>query len=147
MPDKHVHIVMIDDDEVDVEAVARLLSKQAVSFTLTVFHNGREAQDALSGDFGRRLLTEPYLVLLDLNMPRMNGFELLDWLRSHPVWQRSIIYVFTTSEAAADVERAYRHFVAGYLPKTHLGPGYTNLLSLLDTLSGTVHFPTPPEGK
>jgi CheY-like chemotaxis protein len=147
MSSQHVHIVMIDDDDVDVEAVARLLSTQAAPYTLTVFHNGREAQDALSGDFGRRLLTEPYLVLLDLNMPRMNGFELLEWLRSHPDLQRSIIYVFTTSVAAVDVERAYRHFVAGYLPKAQMGAGYTNLLSLLDTLSGTVHFPTPPEEK
>jgi CheY-like chemotaxis protein len=147
MANQHMHIVMIDDDDIDVEAVARLLNKHAVPFTLTVFHNGREAQDALNGDFGRRLMAEPYLILLDLNMPRMNGFEFLHWLRSHPDWQRSIIFVFTTSEEAADLERAYSHFVAGYLTKTQMGAGYANLLPLLDALDTTVRFPTPPKDK
>lgn len=143
MSSQHLHIVMIDDDEVDAEAVARLLNRHVTPHTLTVFHDGCEAKDALGADFGRHLLTEPYLILLDLNMPRMGGFEFLQWLRSDPDLQRSIVFVFTTSEEAADLERAYRHFVAGYLTKTHFGSGYANLLPLLDALYDTVRFPTP----
>jgi CheY-like chemotaxis protein len=141
--DQSVHIILIDDDDVDVEAVARLLRRQRLPHTLTVFANGRDAQHALAGSFGRDLLAQRYLILLDLNMPRMNGFEFLDWLRSMPHLLRSIVFVFTTSEAPTDRHRAYERQVAGYLAKPRLGPGYADLLPLLASFSRQVSFPPP----
>ena len=80
--EQQVQIVLIDDDEVDVEAVARLLRKHRLPYDLVTFNNGSDAKNALAGSFGQELAKQPYLILLDLNMPRMNGIELLDWLRA-----------------------------------------------------------------
>ena len=76
-------------------------------------------------------------------MPRMNGFEFLDWLRSVPDLLRSIVFVFTTSEAQFDRDLAYDRQVAGYLAKPRLGPGYTDLVPFLTIFSRDVSFPSP----
>lgn len=141
--DQPMHIVLIDDDEVDAEAVARLLQRQRGRYRLTTFPDACSARDALSGDFGGRLLTQRYLILLDLNMPRMTGFEFLDWLRSRPGLLRSIVFVFTTSETASDCVQAYDRQVAGYLAKAQLSAGYRGLLPLLTAFCASVTFPPP----
>jgi CheY-like chemotaxis protein len=138
---QQVQIVLIDDDEVDVEAVARLLRKHRLPYDLVTFNNGSDAKTALAGSFGQELARQPYLVLLDLNMPRMNGIELLDWLRAQPHLCRSIVFAFTTSEAQQDCKAAYDRQVAGYLVKSHLGSGYSALARMLDTYTQNIHFP------
>lgn len=139
--EQQVQIILIDDDEVDVEAVARLLRKHRLPYDLVTFSNGSDAKNALAGSFGQDLAKRPYLILLDLNMPRMNGIELLDWLRTQPHLCRSIVFAFTTSEAQQDCKAAYDRQVAGYLVKSHLGSGYAALARMLDTYSQTVLFP------
>lgn len=139
--EQQVQIILIDDDEVDVEAVARLLRKHRLPYDLVTFNNGSDAKNALAGSFGQDLAKQPYLILLDLNMPRMNGIELLDWLRTQPHLCRSIVFAFTTSEAQQDCKAAYDRQVAGYLVKSHLGSGYAALARMLDTYTQTVLFP------
>ena len=139
--EQQVQIILIDDDEVDVEAVARLLRKHRLPYDLVTFNNGSDAKNALAGSFGQDLAKQPYLILLDLNMPRMNGIELLDWLRTQPHLCRSIVFAFTTSEAQQDCKAAYDRQVAGYLVKSHLGSGYAALARMLDTYTHTVLFP------
>lgn len=139
--EKQIQIVLIDDDDVDVEAVSRLLRLHDLPYTLVTFSNGSEAKNALGGHFGHELMQRPYLILLDLNMPRMNGIELLDWLRTQPHLRRSIVFAFTTSEAQQDCRAAYDRQVAGYLVKSHLGSGYTELVNMLDTYTQSILFP------
>jgi CheY-like chemotaxis protein len=139
--EKQVQIVLIDDDDVDVEAVARLLRLHSLPYNLVTFSNGSEAKNALSGRFGHELMRRPYLILLDLNMPRMNGIELLDWLRTQPHLRRSIVFAFTTSEAQQDCRAAYDRQVAGYLVKSRLGAGYVELVNMLDTYTQSILFP------
>jgi CheY-like chemotaxis protein len=139
--EQQVQIVLIDDDEVDVEAVARLLRKHRLPYNLVTFNNGSDAKNALAGSFGQELAKQPYLILLDLNMPRMNGIELLDWLRTQPHLCRAIVFAFTTSEAQQDCKAAYDRQVAGYLVKSHLGSGYVALARMLDTYTQSVLFP------
>lgn len=139
--EQQVQIILIDDDEVDVEAVARLLRKRGLPYDLVIFSNGSDAKNALAGSFGQDLAKQPYLILLDLNMPRMNGIELLDWLRTQPHLCRSIVFAFTTSEAQQDCRAAYDRQVAGYLVKSHLGSGYAALARMLDTYTQNILFP------
>ena len=140
-----IHVVLIDDDEVDAEAVTRLLRQANTAFLITVFRDGEEARHALEGAFGARLQGERHLILLDINMPRMNGFEFLAWLRRESFMPHSIVFIFSTSAEEADCRRAYACHIAGYLAKPHLGSGYDGLLPVLTAFHDQVSF--PPNGQ
>ena len=126
-----LHIILIDDDDIDAEAVARLLAGHHLPYQLTIFPDGCAAQLALSGAFGSALRAGPYLILLDLNMPRMNGFEFLDWLQGEPAFANAPVFIVSTSDDSVDRCRALRRHIAGYLAKAELGPSYIGLLPVL----------------
>lgn len=138
-----VRVVLIDDDEIDAEAVLRLLQQRQTAFPITIFSDGEEARSAFRGQFGDDLLRERHVILLDINMPRLNGFEFLSWLRTQSALRHSIVFIFSTSEAETDRQQAYRAHVAGYLAKPHLGPGYGGLLHVLAAFRDQVSFPVP----
>jgi CheY-like chemotaxis protein len=143
MVDKTVHVVLIDDDDVDIEAVLRSFRSYGLKNPITVFHNGAEAIRALRGPFGQELSRKPHLILLDLNMPMMNGIEFLDEVRRDPHLRRTIIFALTTSNTDEDKRAAYERHVAGYLVKSHMGVSYASLTQMLDSYWRTVEFPSP----
>ena len=142
MDKKAVHVVLIDDDDVDVEAVVRSFRLHGLQNPITVFRNGAEALQALRGRFGRELTASPFLVLLDLNMPMMNGIEFLDVIRADADLRRAIVFALTTSDTDEDKRAAYERHVAGYLVKSHLGVSYGSLTQMLDNYWRIVEFPT-----
>ena len=73
-----VRVLLIEDDSIDAEAVERAFRKQRIANPITVARDGVEALSILRGTDGRERLVRPYLILLDLNMPRMNGIEFLE---------------------------------------------------------------------
>ena len=140
-PGKPLHIILIEDDEVDAEAITRAFKAIGVAARTTRFVDGRSAIDSLRGPFGRQLQSEPYLILLDLNMPRMNGFAFLDELRQDAVLKRSIVFTLSGSEAEGDRAAAYDRRVAGYLVKAGQGLEYSALRELLEVYYSAVEFP------
>jgi CheY-like chemotaxis protein len=109
-----LNILLVEDDEVDVMNVRRAFEKSHIMNPLFVAGNGIEALEKLrSGEIpkGRRL------VLLDLNMPRMNGIEFLREVRNDPDLHSTPVVVLTTSNHERDKIDAYDLNVAGYLVK------------------------------
>jgi CheY-like chemotaxis protein len=141
---KPLQLLLIEDDEVDAEAIGRACRNLGINCEITRFRDGQEALEALRGPLGKSLLTGPYLILLDLNLPRMDGLVFLDDLRADPVWRRSIVFVLTTSTREEDKAAAYDRRVAGYLVKDTLGTDYTALCDLLDVYDKSVQFPLIP---
>lgn len=139
--DKPLHIILIEDDEVDAEAIERAFQILGVAVKTTRFVDGRMAIDALRSAWGSLLHTEPHIILLDLNMPRMNGLAFLDELRKEPVLRRSIVFALTGSDLEEDKAAAYDRRVAGYLVKPHLGHDYSSLRELLDVYYQAIEFP------
>jgi CheY-like chemotaxis protein len=138
---KPLHIVLVEDDDVDAEAITRAFRSIGVTAKTTRFVDGRAAIDTLRGPFGKQLQSEPYLILLDLNMPRMNGFAFLDELRQDPVLKRSIVFTLSGSEEDGDRVAAYDRRVAGYLVKASQGIEYSALRELLEVYYSAVEFP------
>lgn len=136
-----VTLLIVDDDRVDVRAVTRALRKKGVDNPIEVAANGREALDALRGENGRPRVAWPYIVLLDLNMPRMNGIEFLETVRKDPALSETVVFVLTTSDDDRDKVAAYRHHVAGYVVKTNAGSEFMNLVTMLQKFVVTVRFP------
>ncbi len=110
-------ILLVEDDQMDVMNVQRELRKQNIGVPLIHARNGREALNLLRGENGETKITPPSVVLLDLNMPRMNGLELLDTLRSDPEFVGLNVFVMTTSDLDTDRLRAQQLAVSGYIIK------------------------------
>ena len=138
---KPVHILLVDDDDVDVMAVQRALRAKKVVNTMSVAHDGLEALAMLRGQGAATPVPRPYVILLDLNMPRMDGIEFLHELRKDPDHQQAIVFVLTTSKAAPDKKAAYDEHVAGYIVKSNIGNDFCEVMTLLDCYWRIVEFP------
>ena len=140
------HILLVDDDDVAAESVQRSMRKNGLNYPLTVAQDGLIALEILREMHRNNIQKESLLVLLDLNMPRMNGFEFLQTIRSDKDLKSIIVFVLTTSNSEEDKIRAYGENVAGYLVKDKVGPHFSKLFELLDKYTSAVSFPDKPLG-
>ncbi len=113
-----LNILLVEDDDVDVMNVKRAFRRNNISTSLYVAKNGLEGLAMLRGDPNDEgLPRDRRMILLDLNMPRMNGIEFLEALRQDPDLNTTPVVVLTTSNADRDRLAAYRYNVAGYILK------------------------------
>ena len=118
MIEKTTHILLVEDDEVDVMNVQRAFKKNNVSNPLFTAANGIEALEMLRGN-GKPspIPRDRRLILLDLNMPKMGGIEFLREMRADPELRSIPVVVLTTSNEERDRVEAYNLNVAGYILK------------------------------
>ncbi|TQV73559.1 response regulator [Exilibacterium tricleocarpae] len=133
-----VTLLLVDDDDVDVISVKRALKKLNINNPLIRAHDGIEALDILRRE---EALTHSCLILLDINMPRMNGLEFLAALRNDPKLASSLVFVLTTSSADEDVAGAYSKNVAGYLVKSRVAEEFTGLVEKLSDYWRLIELP------
>ena len=136
-----VSLLLVDDDEVDIRGMKRALDELRVANPLFVAHNGVEALEYLRGENGRSRIQPPYIIVLDLNMPKMNGIEFLAELRKDPELKQSVVFVLTTSRAEEDRSRAYEYNVAGYISKTRPQESLRDAVQLIDMYWTIVQLP------
>lgn len=136
-----VTFLVVEDDLVDQRAVRRGLRRHGIDNPIVFAEDGKVGLEILRGTGDTPPLRRPYIVLLDLNMPRMNGLEFLEEVRNDPELTGSIIFVLTTSDLDRDKAAAYEQHVAGYLLKTQAGVDFLNVVSMLERFVVTVRFP------
>jgi CheY-like chemotaxis protein len=141
MKDSTVTVLLVDDDKVDTMAVRRSFRELNIANPIIATRNGIEALEQLRGENGRQKVPSPYLVLLDLNMPRMGGIEFLGELRNDPSLHRAVVFVMTTSEAEEDRTRSYDRNVAGYLLKHRPGQNFSDQIGMLQQYWQSNEFP------
>lgn len=114
-----LNILLIEDDEVDVMTVKRAFKKGNITNPLYVAGNGLEALNMLRGESGSPSLIpiDRRIILLDLNMPKMNGLEFLKALRADSTIGDIPVVILTTSNEEKDRIQAYHLNVAGYILK------------------------------
>jgi len=113
-------ILWVEDDPDDVLLIGRAIRKAGLEPPALV-RDGREAVAYLSGAepyTDRRVHPFPSLILLDLKLPRMSGFELLQWIREHEEISRTPVVMFTSSREKSDIDQAYRLGANAYLLKS-----------------------------
>ena len=134
MEDKKIHILLVEDDEVDVMNVRRAFKKSNILHPIYIAGNGLEALAILRG----KATIEPAmpqarrLILLDLNMPRMNGIEFLRELRVDESLKSIPVIVLTTSNEDRDKVEAYNLNVAGYILKPVTFSNFVDVMSTLN---------------
>jgi CheY-like chemotaxis protein len=135
---EQLNILLVEDDEVDVMTVKRAFRQNHIMNPLFVAHDGVDALEKLRGGEvpkGRRI------VLLDLNMPRMNGIEFLQEVRKDPELVSTPVIVLTTSNDDEDKVKAYNLNVAGYLVKPVTFANFCELMVALNKYWSLVELP------
>ena len=127
-----VAILLAEDDENDIFLMGRAFDRAGIPNSLFVVRNGQEAVDYLAGtgNYAQRdKYPLPGLLLLDLKMPWMDGFDVLKWLRGQPQFDALPVVVLTSSRLQADVDKSRQYGVYDYRVKPH---AFDDLVRLLD---------------
>jgi CheY-like chemotaxis protein len=138
MDARPINILLVEDDQVDVMNVQRAFKKANITNPLFLAGNGVEALELLRGEGIPR---DRRMVLLDLNMPRMNGLEFLREVRKDPELAPTPVVVLTTSNDDRDRIEAYNLNVAGYLLKPVTFTSFVELMAALNRYWTLVELP------
>ena len=136
--EKVLNILLVEDDQVDVMNVKRAFEKNRITNPLFVAGDGIEGLEMLRNG---GVPSTRRMVLLDLNMPRMNGIEFLRELRQDAALQHTPVVVLTTSNAERDKIEAYNLNVAGYLVKPVTFVNFVELTAALNKYWALVEMP------
>ncbi|HEY0550882.1 MAG TPA: response regulator [Verrucomicrobiae bacterium] len=130
-----LRILLAEDDVDDAELIAVALQRSNLAHSLHHVSDGEMAISYLTGEAQysqREQFPLPAVLLLDLKMPRKNGFEVLQWIRSTKEWAQLPVIVLTSSDEPSDIKRAYELGATSYLTKS---ASFKNVLEILTTLS------------
>ncbi len=134
MEEKLVSILLVEDDSVDVVNVQRAFKKNNIQNPLHLAKNGLVALNMLLGENGfDKIVPLPQIILLDLNMPQMNGLEFLKELRMDAMLRTTSVFVMTTSSDDKDRMDAYNLNVAGYILKPISFEKFVSAVSILNS--------------
>jgi CheY-like chemotaxis protein len=132
--EKLLNILLVEDDSVDVMNVQRAFVKNNITNPLHIAFNGVEALNMLRGSNGKpKLNPSPRIILLDINMPKMNGLEFLRELRNDDDLKSVSVFVMTTSNDDQDKIEAYNLNVAGYILKPLSFEKFVNAVAVLNS--------------
>jgi CheY-like chemotaxis protein len=132
-----VTLFLIEDDDIDAMSIKREFKRRKIANPIIRAKDGLEACYFL--DSGK--IKRPFVILLDLQMPRMNGLEFLTKLRANSDYKNSVVFVFTTSEDEQDISDSYEYNIAGYFIKDEVGVGFIRIVDILDDYWKVVHLP------
>jgi CheY-like chemotaxis protein len=138
---KPLNILLVDDDDGDAKAVQRAFQKARIANPIIRAVDGMDALDMLRGANGKARPPSSFILLVDLNMPRMNGIQLVKALREDNNLRKSIVFMLTTSKREEDKLAAYDLNVAGYIVKETAGQDFLKLVSLVDCYWRIVEMP------
>ncbi|HLF46079.1 MAG TPA: response regulator [Chitinophagaceae bacterium] len=114
---KHVHILLVEDNEGDIVLAKEALQDARIINQVSVSRDGDEALDFLFSKINDRNKETPDLVLLDINMPRVNGFEVLTAMKNDERLKSIPVVMLTTSSSEKDIKFAYEHHANCYITK------------------------------
>ena len=134
-------LLHVEDDDLCLMGLNRAFKAAKIANPVSFAHDGIEALEMLRGTNGRPRLQRPFIILLDLNMPRMDGIEFLKELRKDEELKKSIVFIMTTSDADEDKVKVYKLGVAGYILKSNPANAFLEATLLFNTYWRVVELP------
>jgi CheY-like chemotaxis protein len=138
---KPLNILLVEDDDGDAKALQRAFRTAKIANPILRAVDGIEALEILKGTNGRAKAPSPLLLLVDINMPRMNGLQFVQALRQDDDLRHFVVFILTTSKREEDKMAAYDLNVAGYIVKATAGQDFLNLVNLVDCYWRLVELP------
>jgi CheY-like chemotaxis protein len=134
MENNLLNVLLIEDDSLDIINAERELKKIKTRYSLHIAKNGKIALDMLKGENGYEKLDPlPLIILLDINMPKMDGFEFLKIIRGDHEYDSIKVFIMTTSNEEGDKLNAKKLGIEGYIVKPLTFEKHANSSSSLDT--------------
>ena len=133
-----ITLLVVDDDDVDAMGIERALKKLNIRNPIVRARDGIEGLALLRQP---NAVPQPYIILLDINMPRMNGLEMLAELRKDPKLSNAVVFILSTSKIYKDRMAAYDQHIAGYIVKNQVGDGFIRIIEMLDHYWQVVDLP------
>jgi CheY-like chemotaxis protein len=113
-----INILLVEDDQLDQMEVKRTLERKNILFRMKIAYNGEQALKLLNGPNGEDgFKGKPDIILVDLNMPKMNGFEFLNAIKGREDYKEIKVFVLTTSEEREDKLAAKNLGISGFITK------------------------------
>jgi CheY-like chemotaxis protein len=138
---RSVQLLHVEDDDLCLLVLRRAFRAANLENRIDFAHDGIVALDMLRGTNGRARLPRPFVILLDLKMPRMGGIEFLRELRKDKDLNKSVVFIMTSSGADDDKVKSYDLGVAGYILKTKPANAFVEATALLDIYWRVVELP------
>jgi CheY-like chemotaxis protein len=132
MKSSEVAIMLVEDDDIDAMTIKRGLVAANIANPVIRARDGVEALDILQGSNGQEKLPPPYLLLVDIRMPRLDGLGLVRKLRNIRALQRTVVFMLTNSDSDRDLTAAYDSHVAGYIVKSNEHDHFRRLANMLE---------------
>ncbi len=132
MPNKEVEILLVEDSEMDAEVTIRALRKGKVANSIVHLTDGAQALDFLfcEGEYaGRNMYMTPKVIMLDLKMPKVDGIEVLERIKSDPILKKIPVVILTSSKEHPDVEKCYDLGANSYIVKP---VGFDNFMDAIN---------------
>lgn len=122
-----ISIFVIEDDDVDFKILKHEFAKNKIINPIVRAKDGLDGIEQLTSG----AVSKPYVILLDLNMPRMSGMEFLDALRNNEEHEDAVVFVLTTSADIDDIRHSYEKHAAGYFLKDDANLSIERLVEVL----------------
>lgn len=129
---KIVTLFIIEDDDFDYKSMERVLREMNLSNPIVRAKDGLDALEVLRGEKGREKLSGPFIIFLDLQMPRLNGHGFLKEIRADANLKEATIFIFTSSDSDEDIKSADEYNVAGFIMKSDMKGSFTEAVESLN---------------
>lgn len=129
---KFFEILLVEDSQADVDLIKESFITNGAVFNLNVINDGINVYNYLKkiGEYTSSL--RPDLILLDLNLPNKNGFEILEELKLDPSLKSIPIIILTSSHALADINKSYELYANAYIVKPNNLAGFRNIVKQIE---------------
>lgn len=112
-----VHILLVEDNEGDILLIEEAFEEARLTNTITVLKNGEAAIQFLQNEGEHKSANAPDLIILDVNLPRKNGHEVLEFIKTNDEFKQIPVIMLTTSSSDKDIERSYEKHANCYITK------------------------------
>ncbi|MEJ7913719.1 MAG: response regulator [Chitinophagaceae bacterium] len=127
-----IQMLMVEDNEGDILLVTEAIEETGISIQLSVVTDGKEAMDFLNRSGIHQHATIPDLVLLDVNLPKINGYEVLRRVKEDVALRHIPVIMFTTSSSQKDINKAYKHKANLFITKPVHDGGFLEVVTSIE---------------
>jgi CheY-like chemotaxis protein len=134
MKENELMLLLVEDDPADALLIQRSIEKAGIPARVVHLKDGDEAVAYLSGENSDPHTALPFLILMDLKLPRRSGLEVLQWIRQqNSDVSRVPVIMLSSSHHAVDIQRAYQYGVNSYLVKPETSDALLSMMTVLKT--------------